>query len=1034
MVGNQKTERGDESERDSIPPGFKLRHTLRGHKAWIGRIAWSPDGRTLASPSSDKTLRLWDTETGEELRTLNGHDLAVYGVVWSRDGRMLASGSADSTIRLWDAETGKVLRTLKGHDLAVYSVKWSPVEQTLASGSSDSTIQLWDAETGKVLRTFVGHSTAVYSVAWSPDGLSLASGSVDSTIRLWDAETGKELRKLKGNSGAIPSVAWSPDGQKLASGSVESTIHIWDAKTGRQTNRLEGHTSDVTSVSFSSDGCLLASKSIDGTVRLWRCDTWETVAVLPESTHKGGQTGLSFHPKLPVLATLGEEDKVIRIWDLDLSILLKNASDEPPVRYTTAKIVLVGESGVGKTGLGWRLAHGVFKEHPSSHGQQFWVLNSLQHKRPDGTACEAVLWDLAGQPDYRLIHALFLDDAELALVLFDPTNRQDPFHGVEYWLKALSRGQGRRCHTILVGARTDRGDPTLTSDEIDAFCRAKDITGGYIGTSALTGHGLDELIARMKALIAWDDKTAIVTTASFKRIKEYVKGLKEGKARTKVLTDPEGLRTQLQETDPSWSFTDAEMMTAVGHLANRGYVCVLRTSSGSQAILLEPDLLNNLAASFVQKARGDSKGLGALDEARVLSRQYTFPELSQLSEHEQQTILIDTATVLLLEHNICFRESLGSQTLLIFPELINRKKPPTEEVETVDDVSYRVTGQVENVYAALVVLLGYTSVFTRTDQWQNQAQYEVDPGQVCAFRQWSEREGEIEFVLSYGPKVKPSTRLLFQGLFEKILDGRQVSMTRFPPLACPKCGDLQERTVVVKRTLAKRSSLFCSNCGKKIDLPEAGEVIALSPEVRAQVEQERATADLRTKYEAALVKVKSLARERKLPTPNCFVSYAWGVPEHESWVEKLWTDLKNAEIDAILDRRVNKIGDNLARFVSLIETLKWIIVVGTPLYRQKYENKLSTTGRVVAAEVDLINLRLLGTQEQKASVLPVLLDGDDLTSFPPLLRGKVYADFRREECYFAALFDLILALYDIPFDDPGIVDLRESLRSAAECE
>ena len=145
--------------------------------------------------------------------------------------------------------------------------------------------------------------------------------------------------------------------------------------------------------------------------------------------------------------------------------------------------------------------------------------------------------------------------------------------------------------------------------------------------------------------------------------------------------------------------------------------------------------------------------------------------------------------MLFLEHNICFREPLGPQTFLIFPELINRKKPPIDEVETVDDVSYTVAGPVENVYAALVVLLGYTNVFTRTDQWQNQAQYEVEPGEVCGFRQSAEREGEIEFVLYYGPKVVTSRRGSSSRAFREDPGRRRVSVTRYPPLVCPKCGD-----------------------------------------------------------------------------------------------------------------------------------------------------------------------------------------------------------------------------------------------------
>ena len=132
--------------------------------------------------------------------------------------------------------------------------------------------------------------------------------------------------------------------------------------------------------------------------------------------------GLAFHPRLPVLATLGEEDTIIRIWELDEALLLGQAQES--VHYTTARLVLVGDSGVGKTGLGWRLAHGEFKEHSSTHGQQFWPIPQLGLKRKDGTECEAVLWDLAGQHVYRQIHSIFLENIAAALILFDPTNRK----------------------------------------------------------------------------------------------------------------------------------------------------------------------------------------------------------------------------------------------------------------------------------------------------------------------------------------------------------------------------------------------------------------------------------------------------------------------------------------------------------------------------------------------------------------------------------------------------------------------------------
>src|SRR5262249_49480583 len=155
---------------------------------------------------------------------------------------------------------------------------------------------------------------------------------------------------------------------------------------------------------------------------------------------------------------------------------------------------------------------------------------------------------------------------------------------------------------------------------------------------------------------------------------------------------------------------------------------------------------------------------------------------------------------------------------------------------------------------------------------------------------------------------------------------------------------------------------------------------------------------------------------------------------HEQWVEKrLATDLRNAGAEVILDRWNNAaIGSSISRFVGLLEDPRtFAIAVGTPLYRQKYDNIVSKKGSVVAAEGGIIMLPYIGTEAMKATVLPLLLDGDEAQAFPGLMRGRVYADFRRENGYLRTLFDLILTLYGIPLDGAGIADLRASLDPSA---
>lgn len=302
----------------------KIDSTLPGHQQGVQTVTFSPDGRILASGAKDKTIRLWDVQQRSLLRTLTGHSGEVWEIAFSPEGKVLASASSDSTIRIWDAASGSVQHRLRGHNGAVRTLAFDPDTSKgvlLLSGSSDRSIRLWEIKTGKELAANAGHWDKVNSVAFSPNDSLLASGSHDGTVLLWNRFTGEQLNRLSGHKGAVLSLAFSQDGELLVSGGADKTVRIWDVPKRTMVDSLIGHTAAVKCVAIDPGASLIASGSADKTVRLWQRDIAATdhakfiATEVKLEKHDSSVQGVAFHPKGNLLAS-GDSLGVIAFWDL----------------------------------------------------------------------------------------------------------------------------------------------------------------------------------------------------------------------------------------------------------------------------------------------------------------------------------------------------------------------------------------------------------------------------------------------------------------------------------------------------------------------------------------------------------------------------------------------------------------------------------------------------------------------------------------------------------------------------------------------
>jgi GTPase SAR1 family protein len=665
---------------------------------------------------------------------------------------------------------------------------------------------------------------------------------------VWDAHPGGVAveSRVHGENRAIAALS-----------STDTGIPIHDLFAGKPIALLQEHTGRVVCIRFSANGDFLATMATDNTVRIWRCRDWQCVATLErENITRTG--GLAFHPAKPLLAI--KDGSKVDLVRLDYRVLGDTGPTRTSRRYTNAKVVLVGDTGVGKSGLGLVLSGKPFAPTESTHGRNVWSFEKSYATLPSGDVQtrETLLWDLAGQPGYRMVHQLHLNEVAVALVVFDARSETDPFAGVQYWSRALAQARrlddvaAVRLRVFLVAARADRGTAAVSQERIRATVEALGFDG-YLETSAKEGWGVDDLVRSVRDGIDWDALPVVSSNELFEAIRDFVlEEKKQGGILSTVDDLARGFRRVQADAREVDDLAD-RFAVCIGRLESVG---VVRRMSYGDYVLLRPELLDSYASSLVQAAKDEPDGLGFVKEDDALEGKFRIPEDERLTNPQQERILLNAVVQELLRREIALKEVTDREVDLIFPSQFTRERPDAPQLPG-QDVVFTFDGHLYSIYSTLAVRLAHSRFFERDEMWHNSATYKSDAGR-CGIAIREVEEGKGELALFYDEHVVPLVRKQFEAYVVEHLEQRAGEVTTRRVRACRACGYTIPDDLVRGRISRGKSKMTCPQCDESVialvDEPDSVDVRPVVAEMNsnanAQRDQDVAATTLKGKREA----------------------------------------------------------------------------------------------------------------------------------------------------------------------------------------
>ncbi|HEX9929597.1 MAG TPA: DUF4365 domain-containing protein [Pyrinomonadaceae bacterium] len=514
-------------------------------------------------------------------------------------------------------------------------------------------------------------------------------------------------------------------------------------------------------------------------------------------------------------------------------------TEKPTVtKYTNAKVVLVGESGVGKSGLAHRLTAGKYIKTDSTDGVWATQLKLPHYIGNEDTEREIWLWDFAGQSDYRLIHQLFMDETSLAVLVFNPQS-DNPFEGLGQWDRDLQKAARRPFNKLLVAGRCDKGELIVSQISFNEFIKERGFAG-YLRTSALTGENCEELRRTIIENINWNSIPHLISPRIFKLLKDEIIRLKD---QGKVLLRVAELKQQLEMRLPDERFEIEELRAVVGLLAGSGVVWELEFGD---FVLLQPERINSYAGALVRSVRAHIDEIGCIAEETVLAGELDYQDLERLPRFEED-IVLRAMLQTFVSRGLCLQERTDAGTLLIFPSYFRRERPE-QETHPAILVTYQFSGMLDEIYATLVVRLHHTKAFDKHQLWRYAADFKTQSGKIVGLKMTKKAEGAAEITVYFDKKIPDETKVLFIRYVHDHLKAKDENVARKRHYVCPHCETPFENEKAIEIRVNKgEKTILCPICEERFDILDLIEEKFASDEfgqkVREMEEQARIAID-----------------------------------------------------------------------------------------------------------------------------------------------------------------------------------------------